>query len=63
MTTGYRRLQDGFHGGYQGLQRVIGGYNRLEAPTQSCKRLQNVIRGYKGFQRLQRVTDEYKGLQ
>ena len=44
MTTGYRGLQEGFQGGYQGLQRVIWGYKELEALTQGCKRLQNVAR-------------------
>ena len=63
MTTGYGGLQEGLHGDYQGLQRVIVGNKGLEAPTQSCKRLQNVIRGYRGFQGLQGVTDGYKGLQ
>ena len=63
MTTGYRRLQDGFHGGYQGLQPVIGDYKGLEASTQSCMRLQNVIRGYRGFQGLQGDTEGYKGLE
>ena len=57
MTTCYIGLQEGFKGGYQGLQRVIGGYKWLEELTQSCKRLQNVKRGYRGFQGLQGVTD------
>ena len=57
MTTFYIGLQEGFKGGYEGLQGVIGGYKGLVALKQSCKMLQNVTRGYRGFQGLQGVKD------
>ena len=62
MTTGYRRLQDGFHGGYQGLQPVIGDYKGLgvrSVYTEGYKGLEWSTRGYRG---LQGVTWCYRGL-